>query len=271
MIELIEKYLIGKHPDQTLCEDGIFINQHFAAVIDGVTSKSRQKRNRLTSGCHAKEIILNELQQMPYDISPKGFFETLDHALFTACNYKIPDNDICDWLRACVIVYSDFYKQIWSVGDCKCMINDQLISSEKEIDTLLSKLRSFVIYHHLKYGNVEQDISTTDIGRDAIIPFLKMQLAFENDYNTPWGYSVLNGHGFDMHGCKIYNVKSGDTIILASDGYPVLCDTLVSSEHELALMLNEDPLCYKTFYSTKGIVPENNSFDDRAYIKFFIK
>lgn len=271
MIELKEKQLIGKRSDQSLCEDGIFINENFVAVIDGVTSKGKQKwHQRLTSGCYAKEIIVNELHKMPRNTNPDTFFTILDHALRTAYTNEVEQDDVTEWLRACIVVYSDFHSQIWSVGDCACLVNDCLFSDSKKIDTILSELRSFVIYHNLKNGGQEKDIWVEDVGRAAISPFLKMQLTFENDYDTPWGYPVLNGHGFDIRGCKIYNVKKGDTIILASDGYPKLYNNLETSEQELAFALENDPLCYKTYPSTKGLVPGNASFDDRSYIKFVI-
>lgn len=38
-MKIIESFIRGKNPDQSLCEDGIFIGAKIAAVIDGVTSK----------------------------------------------------------------------------------------------------------------------------------------------------------------------------------------------------------------------------------------
>lgn len=57
-------------------------------------------------------------------------------------------------------------------------------------------------------------------------------------------------------------------MILASDGYPKLFNSLIESELYLKKIINEDPLCYKLFKSTKGINKGKLSFDDRAYIKF---
>ncbi len=57
-------------------------------------------------------------------------------------------------------------------------------------------------------------------------------------------------------------------IVLASDGYPKLKSTLKESEEELAKIIEIDPLCYKTYFSTKGLKKGNFSFDDRTYIRF---
>lgn len=271
MIDLKEKQLVGKRPDQTLCEDGIFISEDFVAVIDGVTSKGKQKWNgNLTSGGYAKEIIISELEKMPREITAQDFFTTLDNALYQAYHKDIINDDITEWLRACIVVYSDHHSQIWTVGDCACMINGKLFDNGKRIDSLLSELRSFVLYKNLKDGVSELDIEKDDMGRKAITPFINMQLEFENDYETPFGYPVLNGHGFDIRGLKTYDTIRGDTVVLASDGYPKLCTTLEQSEMMLTSALETDPLCYKKFLGTKGIAPENCSFDDRSYIKFIV-
>ena len=38
-MQIIEQYIKGKRPDQRFCEDGWVVTPHFAAVIDGSTSK----------------------------------------------------------------------------------------------------------------------------------------------------------------------------------------------------------------------------------------
>ncbi len=36
---IIETWIQAKHPNQELCEDGLYTGRHYFAVIDGVTSK----------------------------------------------------------------------------------------------------------------------------------------------------------------------------------------------------------------------------------------
>ncbi len=272
MINIVEKNLIGKRSDQTLCEDGVFINEHFVCVVDGVTSKGKQKwQGKLTSGGYAKEVIIKTMQSLPYDISRDEFFLRLDNELSKAYKAEVQNDDITEWLRACIIVYSDFYREIWLVGDCSLMINGTVFDNSKKIDVLLSELRSFTIQKFLADGGEEDLLYTEDIGRQAITPFINCQLSFENKYDSDFGYAVLNGHGFDTSTVISRPVLSGDTVVLASDGYPVLCDTLEKSEKELKRAVEQDPLCYKEFRGTKGIQKGNSSFDDRSYIKFIVK
>ena len=68
---------------------------------------------------------------------------------------------------------------------------------------------------------------------------------------------------------SVYKVLDNSQIILSSDGYPQLFETLKESEEYLFTVLKEDPLLYKKYKSTKGFMKGQNSFDDRAFISFF--
>ena len=85
-----------------------------------------------------------------------------------------------------------------------------------------------------------------------------------------YGYPVLNGRGIHLEHIIKYKVKVGDEIVLASDGYPVIKPTLEQSETYLKTILERDPLCIKEFITMKGLVPGNNSYDDRAYVRFIV-
>ena len=66
-------------------------------------------------------------------------------------------------------------------------------------------------------------------------------------------------------------VKENDEIVLASDGYPVLKNSLKESEEKLLEILEKDPLLINIYKSTKGLQQGNISYDDRTYIKFVVK
>lgn len=265
-MKIIEQFIKGKRQNGVLCEDGLFVSGDYICVIDGVTSKGKQTWDGIyTSGGFAKEIILKTLENMPPRADKKTFFDTLDLSLGAAYDAQVQNDCITEYLRACIIVYSAAHKKIWSLGDCACIINGQKHENPKAIDLLLSGLRAFVTESAKKDG---ADITQSDIGRQAILPFLNEQLKFENDGDSIFGYGVLNGHGVNMDFINEYDVREGDTVVLASDGYPVLCDSLDESEAELAKLLEIDPMCIRENIGTKGIDKDNCSFDDRTYIKF---
>ncbi len=268
-MKIIEQFIKGKRSDPILCEDGLFVSDNFVCVIDGVTSKGKQKWNGVfSSGGYAKNIILKQLENMPKNADKQTFFYTLDSALAKAYDEKTERDDVTEYLRACIIVYSVSAQKIWSLGDCACIINGQKYETPKAIDTLLSELRAFVIESAQKDGMALDDIRQNDVGRHAIVPFLNSQLKFENDITSDFGYGVLNGHGVNIDFVNEYSVKAGDTVVLASDGYPKLCDSLDMSEEKLCELLECDPMCIGKNRGTKGIDSNNCSFDDRTYIKF---
>ncbi len=269
-MKIIEQFLQGKRQDPKKCEDGMFIGDDFIAVIDGVSSKGAYKwADGLTSGAHAKNLIIKELSKCQADIDRNSLFKRLGKALYDGYMQSGQVSDRNEYLRACVMVYSRHYNEIWALGDCQCLINGELFSSPMLVDELMSDLRAFVIESaKITDGLDENSLYTNDIGREAVFPFIRKQYAFENRADSPFGFGVLNGFDKCDGFIKAYKVSAGDTVVMASDGYAKLLPTLDQSEKELADMLESDPLRYKQNRGTKGIEAGNLSFDDRCYIKF---
>ncbi len=263
-MEIIEKSIIGKSTDQSLCEDGLFISEDFIAVIDGVTAKSPEFFNGKTGGRAAMESILKTLEKVDKNITKNDLFKILNEHISELYNIS-PDGRA----SACAIIYSKAYNEIWCCGDCQCLINNTLYLNEKEIDSIFSKARALVLEIALLQGKTEDELLENDIGREFIKPILETQHLFENS-NNQFAYEVLNGKNLRYDLIKTYKVNTGDTVVLASDGYPVLKNTLEESENELKKVIKENPLCNKAYLSTKGVKKGNMSFDDRTYIKFIV-
>ncbi|WP_223847986.1 hypothetical protein [Bifidobacterium reuteri] len=64
-MRVIEQYCRGKRPDQSLNEDGFAITDGFAAVVDGVTSKSIRHLWRPSGGVVAKDLALETIAALP--------------------------------------------------------------------------------------------------------------------------------------------------------------------------------------------------------------
>ena len=153
---------------------------------------------------------------------------------------------------------------MWSFGDCSVKINDKVYKHTRAGDKLLSDLRAF--YTEL-YSLKNADVAEGDPGRAAILPWLKEFPCLANK-DGEFGYDVINGGDICTDHIVIYPVKPGDRIILASDGYPELFDTLEETERYLFQMIAKDPLCIHELRGTKGVRQGNQSFDDRSYISF---
>lgn len=262
-VEIIEKFVDGKKSDPVLCEDLIFVSENFIAVVDGVTSKNQKSYNGLAGGRAAAEKVCETVSRLKADAD---VFSAVAEITKNIANLY-ETNEEKGSVAASAIIYSDYYKEIWSIGDCQCIINGEFFSHEKEIDRVNSEMRSLILELHRRSGKTDEDFLQNDVGREFIMPVLQNQHIFANATGK-YSYGILNGTTVPEEHIVVHKVKSGDEIVLASDGYPYLKETLEESEKLLREELKNNPLCDKGYVSTKGISKGNKSFDDRAYIRF---
>lgn len=266
-MHIVESLLQGKRPDQSLCEDGLFVGDSFVAVIDGVTSKGQHQWGGRSSGACAKDVILDYLQRHSVaGRAPEKVLGEMSDALWKRIIKEGVSHNRTEWLRACIVAYDDASKLAWSYGDCQCLVGDERHCEGKLIDKLNAEERAFWLEGALIDGATERDLMAHDIGREHIKEALVEQFKFEN-HNGPFGYPVLNGTPITEGLIRTFPVVAGDMVILASDGYPRLENTLEQSEAYLAKSLEDDPLCFRLIKSTKGFAPGNQSYDDRCYCR----
>ena len=264
MIKIVEKLLLGKNQEQELCEDGIFISDNFVAIIDGVTSKSSQRYEGKTSGRYARDVLLNALEDMPIHYDSNTALKYL--------NSKLPktENIFDDRIQAGLILYNDYKKEIWSYGDCICMIDNILHEIKGVIEGEIIGHRIDFLKEEIKNGKIINDLLDNDTGRLHIQDYIKDHWKYANTGHK-YGYAVLDGISFNKKLVKIYDVVNSHEIVLASDGYPFLKSTLLGSENAIQELKDNDPLCMDIFKGSKGFYPNKNGFDDRAYVRFVIE
>ena len=71
-MKVLEQFIESKTGNQSLCEDSIFLNESFAAVIDGATSKPPSSRRENWGGW------LQNLSKCPHVNSRKASSNILD-------------------------------------------------------------------------------------------------------------------------------------------------------------------------------------------------
>lgn len=261
---IVEKQILSKYGDTLHNEDAVWIGESFCMVADGVTSKSGRLFDGKSGGRVAVECIVATLQELRGDEDAETAFERIREKI----QKFIEMHDIreSEDIQASVLIYSNKRRELWSVGDCQYLINGTYYKNEKKSDIVLSQLRRMAIEALLTEGYTEAELLARDTAREMILPFLKLQARFVNRKDTAFGYAVVNGQQAVSH-IDIHPIPAGSELVMASDGYPVLKDTLEESEALLRQALEEDPLCYRHYPGTKGVSGTGCSFDDRAYLK----
>ena len=270
-----ESFQAAKSPLSTI-EDGIMVTNDFAAVVDGSTSKGTLSLYGKKSGRVAMETVCKSIRLMDANITAEEAASKLTESI-----YKLYlDNHLLDdaithaenRFTCSAVIFSKKRSEVWFIGDCQCRINGITYTNGKLVDRILTEIRCDAINYLLQNGHSIEDLQHNDIGRAFIMDALKDQCHFQNDKNdNPYRYAVIDGFPIDENLIKIIPVPPHiNEIVLASDGYPVLCDTLDSSEKELQRLLKIDKLCYHENKSTKGMMVGANSYDDRTYFRIEI-
>ena len=208
------------------------------------------------------------LSRSPKDISMTQFCRKATAAI--AAKYRKRDLPRLaerpeERLTASAVVFSRVRREVWMIGDCQCLINGQLYDNPKPSEDQLAQLRADEVNRLLAAGEATiEQLRTDDTARRAIIPTMLQTMKEQNV-----GYSVFDGFPIPMDKTRLLPLTFDPfEIVLASDGYPTLLPTLEESEAALRRQLADDPLNIGAFKATKAWMAGNNSFDDRAYIRF---
>ena len=246
------------------------ITEDFIAVVDGVTSKSDFFYLGKTTGRIAMEIVKKQLKQLSPTAKLEELIQSINREFVELYrNIDFPYDQKENGFQAVAVIYSNFYREIWLVGDCQLAIDGKSYSNPKKSDSVLSEMRSLIL--QINELHEKEMIGINDEGRELIPPWIIKSVTFANRDIPGYGYAVLNGEDIPQNLIQVFPLDEGyHEIILASDGYPFLEDTLEKSEARLKEQIHSDPMCYKTFHSTKGVIGNSESFDDRTYIRFVI-
>ena len=264
---IIEQCSIGK-AGQDKCEDAVVANGRFAAVIDGSTSKSHQRFDPdMSNGRLCMTLVRQQLNNMPADTSCERFCHDITEnvrAVYerAAADMELLTNHPTERMAASAAVYSPARREVWLVGDCQCLVDGQPYDNPKPYEEPVAEMRAAYIRLQLMQGRPVSDFQKHDEGRDFVLPVLIDSCRYQNKT-----FAVIDGFSIPTAKIRIIDVSKAREIVLATDGYPLLRPTLADSEHELAQLLAEDPLCIHRFKATKGLMQGNKSFDDRSYLR----
>ncbi len=262
--------LVPKNPRQK-SEDGIVVTPDFIAVIDGSTSKSDYNHSFFRSnGRYAMQLTEHFICHMPKTISCEQFLTGV--TAYIRKKYKksmlqrLKEHPE-DRLTCSAVIFSRVSREVWMIGDCHCLIGDDYYDNPKPYEAELASQRADEAQKLLSMGTTIDQLLLNDTARQVIIPHM-----IETMHQQNITYSVIDGFHIPREHVRIITLDFQPwEIVFASDGYPFLCKTLKESEERLSLQRKIDPLNIGTaFKATKGFHPNNNSFDDRSYIRFVV-
>lgn len=272
-IQIVEQSIFSKTGVFTDCEDSIYIGENYIAVIDGTTSKSDRKWNTITSGKFGSEFIGKLFSSFQKDLTARKAVDIMTNEIQRIYKEKkltqVVEQNPSERINVTFIAVNLFRREIWLVGDCQAIIDKQLLTNNTKIDHVLSETRALFLESEILLGKSIEELLVKDVGREFILPLLERQSLFQNQVGLDgYWYSTLDGFHVPDEAIIIKKItEDTKSIILASDGYPVLLDSLEASENALREILNNDPLLFREVKSTKGMITGQISFDDRAYVK----
>lgn len=253
----------------------MFSGKNKVAVIDGSTSKSDIHFDKdVSNGRLAMTIIkqqLAEVETMPLE----GVIQHLQDRLFE--QYTIYQNihgqQIIlpkDRLSASMAIYDDDAAELWLIGDCQALVDGEYFDNPKPMESTHAERRALHIRQLFRTGTSVDKMQSNDSGRALVLQDIIRDMSGQNNPKSPVAYAALDGFPICWEKVKKLSLDPSvrHEIVLASDGYPRLKPTLEQSEQALKRQLTEDPLCVSTFLATKGLMKGQQSFDDRAYIRF---
>ncbi|GAK08099.1 hypothetical protein [Geomicrobium sp. JCM 19038] len=276
MITVLESYQCSKTGNKADMEDVTVVTEVFAAVIDGATNVSGRMIDGSTPGQHASRLVVETIQSLTGHEVIHEIIQLINRRFISFYKQHNMLEDVQKHpylqLSATMVLYSHYYRRVWAIGDAQCLISGRYFQNQKIVDQITADARALLVEAELAKGRSLGDIQEDDRSFELIKPLIQSQYQFQNGHpDDPYSYSVING--FHIHKTSIVElVVQGNPIrlILASDGYPKLKETLEETEAFLTKCIQEDPLCIRTNKNVKGVTNGRLSYDDRSYLSLLV-
>ncbi|WP_010273670.1 hypothetical protein [Paenibacillus senegalensis] len=272
-MDIVEINLAAKTGQLADCEDRYCVTEHYACVIDGATDVSGKRYDGRTSGQVIASLLEEGVRLLPPEAALEEAVRRLNEGVLQAYKqrgiYESVTENAHSLPSAAMVIFSRHLRQVWMIGDCQCMLDGLLYTNEKDVDNVTAQARALFLEAELMRGKTIEQLMENDTGFAAILPFLQAQYELQNaKSDSEFSYIGMTGFPFDLDQVKVVNVPQHvRSLVLASDGYPRLRDSLEESEAELRFILDHDPLCFREYKLAKGVKKGCVSFDDRTYIK----
>lgn len=265
-MQIIEKFTASKTGKDELNEDVLLITNNSVTVLDGASRWDGARIGGMASGRWAAQTGAEGIRQMDPALDARAAFRFLT-AHFQSALEK------AGWKKgeprpsAAVLHYSKTRREIWRVADSPFMVDD--IENRRDIPTIapLTEFRRLACEIALASGATMGDIIQNDPATPCWNQMILKSDAVENNENNPFGFGMLNGAPIPEKFIEVHPVPGANEIVLASDGFIRLFNTLSMTEMLLKSVQSRDPAMLREYPQVKGVKPGNEAFDDRTYVR----
>ncbi|WP_114009888.1 hypothetical protein [Cohaesibacter intestini] len=256
----LEAFSLGKAEDG-YSEDRLIRTAHHFGVLDGSRGPGYGEADVITA---IMDDAVSMMGAVPKDITLEALVEAFT-ALVRARKIEARFDDLRRTGGFVFCLYSAHHHEIWRVGDCKFRLRGETNAKFWRTEELCAETRAMMIRSMRYDGLSEAEIMAHEAYDQLIAAPLSCEANYLNRDDDDAAFGAIIGTAVPAPFIERYPAQSG-RLVITSDGYPALFDTLADSEAHLAALLTQDPLCIGINLQCKGLGPGRVSFDDRSYI-----
>ena len=271
-MHIIEKFTQSKTGNDSLNEDVIVETTDFVGVLDGATSFTGLKINGMPNGRFASTSVAKIIESLDAQataheairyISQK--FNKVSQAAHQDAGLLLTTPDT--YPASALLLYSKARKEVWRLADSPFMADG--VVNEYNIPTIgvLTEMRKVVVHAALKSGVSVQALIENDPMTETWKKLIPPLQVFINGSASPYSFGMITGKEVPQELIQIYPVDGVKELVLASDGYMKLFNSLAETEAKHRQILTDDPLLIGEYAQIKTIKKGGVSFDDRTYIR----
>lgn len=239
-------------------------NNHFG-ILDGSPGPSAQNTDLISQ-------ILDHAVNFLHELEARVTLDELVDALTKLVAEHKAAAGVKDYRRTGgfgFCLYSRHFNELWRVADCQFYNGGVWNSNFWTTEKTCADARSMIIHSMLADGMSVDDIMTHQDYDHLISGLLSHEVNFLNRADDPKSFGAIIGLAVPTNYIERFEVAPGN-LVITSDGYPKVCESLAETEAFLAEMLRDDPMCISQNTQCKGLGPNRVSFDDRSYIRAFL-
>lgn len=268
-VRVVTRFVRSKYGQDELCEDVVAATESFTAVFDGSTDVSGLRIDGVTGGRLAALTAAEALD----DLAPDADV----HRAVGHLSDRVADRNFLDEARplqvgrgrpsTAMLIFSHHRRELCRIGDSGFAIDDQIDLPDMPIDQLAYGLRAAYLHALIAGGADPAELTESDPGHELLKPLYVAQRNLTNQ-TVPYGYGALDGSTVHKRFIECIPVPAdARRLVLVTDGYPFIHDTLRATEDALAELTASDPLGITDWPRPLGVGPLIDAFDDRAWIE----